>query len=325
MLSKSSDTAIYFFDPVITLARPEDDDTLLPRSTSVALKLEKPVDIVLSPAYYWVKRADLPVKSLRDAKRLAPALFADQLSDGSYTYRVEKDENGFIAFAYDESSILRMLQSHGIAPAQIRRTYFAQHFFNKNTMPIAIDSTYALSVRDGIVLRLPAALAGPTEPMRLPQQRAAVPSVALSSLSRYGDTKQFRLLAGLLAAVIVLYGIQWGMVAQQNRAIESATAALFESYHLKPTMMQNKAILSTLEQTYAEQTKLRSVLRTFSTLPLQEKEKLQRIDLKKGSLKATFSPMTPERSKELKALLNAKKIPYKAAQKMEQLIIEVVL
>ena len=48
--------------------------------------LEAPVNVILSPSMYWVKRVTLPVKYLYEVKSLIPSLFEENLPEGKYSY-----------------------------------------------------------------------------------------------------------------------------------------------------------------------------------------------------------------------------------------------
>ena len=63
---------------------------------------DEKVNIILSPALYWVKRQTLPVKYIRDAMKLLPSIFEESVPEGHYSYSAYKDGDTFVLFAYDD-------------------------------------------------------------------------------------------------------------------------------------------------------------------------------------------------------------------------------
>ncbi|MEA2091565.1 MAG: hypothetical protein U9O83_04260 [Campylobacterota bacterium] len=84
------------------------------------------VNIILSPSLYWVKKLSLPVKYLRDAKKLLPSLFEDTLPKGNYSYTAYKSGDEFLIFAYEDKYILETLSKEGISLSNVANVYFAQ-------------------------------------------------------------------------------------------------------------------------------------------------------------------------------------------------------
>jgi len=69
--------------------------------------------VLLSPALYWVRAFELPVKSEKEAKKLLPSLFEEFLPEGEFSYYGYFEEDRYIGFAYEEESIRSVLAQKG--------------------------------------------------------------------------------------------------------------------------------------------------------------------------------------------------------------------
>lgn len=86
------------------------------------------VDLILSPDFYWVRSFDVDIKTLSQAKSIAPTLFEDILdSNLEYSYKVIKLNNDkYLYFAYDNKEILENIKNSGLNINLINSVYFAQ-------------------------------------------------------------------------------------------------------------------------------------------------------------------------------------------------------
>ncbi len=274
-----------------------------------ALSAEHPAgacDVVLSPAYYWVKRQSLPVRYLRDVKKLLPSLFDDILPEGNYRYTAYREEDAYLLFAYSDTDIFDALAAGGIAPEQLRHVYFAQSECTEALAPTAtIDGTFCLARRDGIVVRVPHALA--EEPVALDLE--APRSKRRVALSRYGaiaDTREWTLLWSILLLGALLVGIEWYQVRQKRLETEQAVRTLIAERDLKPTMMQNETILQNMTERHLRQERLRESLALLLTLPLRRNETLLRYGVSQNRVQAVVRLSDPARVKSLTDLLRRK-------------------
>ncbi len=111
-------------------------------------------DILLSPQFYYIKREELPIKSIYKAKKLAPSILEDLLDeDRKYQFEVIKDDNGWFFIAYNPNEIKDYLEEEcNIKPHQINRIYFAQQLSKELAKaPLDMDETKALVVINKIV------------------------------------------------------------------------------------------------------------------------------------------------------------------------------
>jgi len=109
-------------------------------------------DLVLSPQFYIVKREKLPVKYTFQAKKLAPSIMEDLLSNNAigYNYIAKKDNNSWLFFAYRPVEIENFLKDCCKIPAnKIGKIYFADQLKNVlKRAPIGIDEHKAIVLVD---------------------------------------------------------------------------------------------------------------------------------------------------------------------------------
>ena len=75
-----------------------DNDSIL--VTDDASKKREKVNVILSPSLYWVKKLSLPVKYVREVKKLLPSIFEDTLPKGNYNYTAYKSGEDFFGFEH---------------------------------------------------------------------------------------------------------------------------------------------------------------------------------------------------------------------------------
>ena len=80
-------------------------------------KLSQKSDIILSPQFYWIKKIDIPIKSLKDAKKIAPNFF--KLDKEKFIFDAIKIENKFFALAFEKNLNLPKKFINSIRLAQI--------------------------------------------------------------------------------------------------------------------------------------------------------------------------------------------------------------
>jgi hypothetical protein len=123
------------------------------------LKGNEIFNIMLTPQFYTLKREELPVQYQYQAKRLAPSVMENLLSEGkTYEYYVFKEEDEWVFIAYNPEEISEFLQSKGIGVEQVSKLFFAQQaaemFFN----PVLLNDNEALVAEQGTVVMVPKVL-----------------------------------------------------------------------------------------------------------------------------------------------------------------------
>lgn len=264
---------------------------------------EEPLDIVLSPAFYWVKRVHLPVKRLGDVRKLLPSLFEEILPEGSYSYRAVEEGDDYLIFAYDDRKIIDALGRKNITAGQIRHLYFAQSECEQTDEPIRAGDEHVMLFKEGVLVRLPKRLAAEATPLRLKEQSSSADRVVLARYTNIADTRSVGWTVGLTGLLIVLFALEWLMVGSKNTQIEAKQQALFEQYDLKPTKLQNEAVLNRLETLYGKQAKIRDVAGSLLRTQLQGDERVTDLSIGQEKAVVLFEKIDQKRARQLEAEL----------------------
>ena len=279
-------------------------DTIFVDIHSPHVETEKMLDIILSPAYYWVKRQSLPVRYLREVKKLLPSLFEDTLPEGRYSYTAYREGEEYLLFAYNDRFILDRLQEKGIKASQIRNVYFAQSELDTMEVPLRIDDENLMIIHNGIVVKLPSQLATvQSRPFDVTYHKCSPHAVTLARYAHIADRRSMIRFGVLMAVLTLLVAVEWGIVAAKSKEVESKRFELFAQYDLKSTTMQNEAILKGLEADYRIQSALRDVTAKLLALRLERGEYMARLEVKGALLKVSFTLSKPERAKAIVAEL----------------------
>lgn len=115
-----------------------------------------PVNVMLTPQFYTLKREALPVKYVYQARRVAASLFEGLLEENAeYHYFVYKEEDEWVFIAYDLEKIQTFLASKGLAIEQVAKMFFAQQAAESFTFPVLFGGNKALVNLEGTVVIVP--------------------------------------------------------------------------------------------------------------------------------------------------------------------------
>ena len=136
-------------------------ELLLVHASMYNVKLTHPVNVMLTPQFYTLKKEALPVKYAYQAKKIAPSLFDGLLEEGEeYEYLVFKEqineEETWVFIAYDMEKITTFLESKGIDTDQVSKIFFAEQSLEYfRPASLALGEHEALSVIDDTVVVVP--------------------------------------------------------------------------------------------------------------------------------------------------------------------------
>ncbi len=259
-------------------------DPLLPCETQEGSAYE----VVLSPALYWVRRFDVPLTNLKEVKKVLGSLFEEILPEGNYSYDAYFDEEGLVAFAYDDAHILALLQEKGVAPGDVKSVAFAQSVLHEQELPAKLDDTRAIIRQDGVCVIVPLALVQDARPLQLHDEKFTH-SVALRTYSQLIDQSSFLKLTAVLAALVVLFCADWFVSYMTIREYERKSEALLAQKGVMPTLMQNNSLLKKYERIHAKQQHLREFFSSLFQLKLASKEYLQKLTVGKQKVQMEFA------------------------------------
>lgn len=277
--------------------------------------LEGPVNIILSPSMYWVKRVKLPVKYLYEVKSLIPSLFEEHLPEGKYSYSAYKDGDSFLIFAYNDKEVLDLIAKKGIASANINNIYLAQSELDTIDTAYKISENSIISVENGVVVKLPSALAPQAERLDISDHEFSKHSIHLTRLNQIADKKSQIVFATILGFLIVMFTTEWLITSSKVSVILEKQSEVFSNHNLPSTSFQNEAIYSKLNTLFERQSRIRDILNLALTIKLNPDEQIQELSLDKN--KVTIVIKTSSREQGAKSLAKLKQEFKQVSERFE--------
>lgn len=264
--------------------------TLFLDPNSKPIKVDGPLNIILSPSLYWVKKITLFVKRVGEVKKLLPSIFEDTLPEGKYNYSVCKGNTNseFLVFAYEDKKILDTLNKQNIAVSSIVNIHFAQSELSYLPEAIKINDNESIYVKDEIVVLVPNIWGGEEE-LNLNQVTLSKHKIVLQQFGHIVDEKNIYKIFAVLSIFVVLIFSELYITNQKANDILEQKNILFLKHSLKPTMLQNKTILKKYKTIHNKQMKIRDNLSSILTLSLKKDEKMIFLDIKNNNIFVNFS------------------------------------
>ena len=259
--------------------------------------------VLLTPAFYWFKAQELPVKRVSQAKEIAPSLFDGTIDEGNYSYMAIKREEGFWLFAYDDTLIANRLTQIGLKPSQIDSIYFAQSECFDIPEAIEVDERYALISTDGIVSLAPLAYVPHHVSFKsyfdnhsFSKDRVSVNFFQNSFI----DEKYIYTMMLVSILFIVLYLGEYLLIHQQLTKESLRSYTLTQKYALPETSFEIKGLKNSLKAKEKRQIELREDLKKLLALPLQKGEYITKIELKEKMAHLEVMLSEPKRAETIK-------------------------
>ena len=283
------------------------------------------IDVILSPSLYWVKKVTLPIKYVRDVKKLLPSLFEEILPDGSYSYSVYKEDDEFFIFAYEDKLILDTFLSAGISSSDVAGVYFAQSELGYIDGAVNINETQSIYVQDDMVVLVPCCWIEETGDLNLEDVILSKHKIALQHYAHIVDNSSLYKIAIVLVFLVVLLLSEITITSNNTADLLEQNDEIFASYKLKPTMMQNKSMLKKYKKIHTKQSKIREHISSILKFRLQGSERLSELDVKNSTLSAKYSGASTATLSRIKNVFKSKKIKHKLYMQDKILHLEVQL
>jgi hypothetical protein len=287
--------------------------------------VDEKVNVILSPSYYWVKKLTLPVKYVRDAKKLLPSIFEDVLPEGNYNYSVYKKGDFFFAFAYDDKVILDALEEKGVAFSNVANVFFAQSELGFIEGAIKVNETQSIYFKDDILVLLPCCWIEESGSLDLGAINPSNHSITLAQFGHIIDNKSLYKIGTILSMLIVLVLIELLITNNKINELTSLKDNLFSKAKLQSTMLQNQAALKKYNKIHTKQMQLREYFSTILSFKLQAGESLNQIGLKNKNLSVEFSSLSEATIQKITNRLTNKKIKFKTSKKENTWHLEMVI
>jgi hypothetical protein len=272
-----------------------------------------------------VKKIALPVKYLRDAKKLLPSLFEDILPEGNYSYTLNRYEDEFLIFAYEDKKLLELLNLKGINVSQVKNIYFAQNEFVNLKYPVKIDENSSLYFKDKILILVPNIWVDESVDLEISSITLSKHSITLKQFENSADEKVMYTLIALLILIISTISVEYYITTQKISKVLSLKEELFKKHSLKPTMFQNKSMLREYVSINKKQMLLRKYIKYALNINLKKSVYISLIDLRANTLIFEFHGVKKGREKSLKKVFDEKNVKYISSFKKNRWHMEIKL
>ena len=282
--------------------------------------------LILSPEFYWVKRENLPVKRVYEAKKLAPSIFDGFLPNGNYSYIVYKDKEAYILIAYDKEQILEDLSKIVEDIEDIEEVRFTQTEFEPKEDCVEVDNQSSLVWIDGVAVFVPRLCAD--------EGRNILDLLKEVKLSKYKvkisqkdliDAKSLVLYLLPFILLSLSFLIEYAIYKKSIFSLESKREDIIRRYHLPPTSIQLNSIKNSLLNTYKKQKKIRDFIDFASGIDTKKGEfiKSLAVDFKEAFISIKIS--SPVRKNFIKKYFGKKYKVKRESLKGDILNLEIVL
>jgi len=283
------------------------------------------VNIILSPSLYWVKKMLLPVKYVREVKKLLPSIFEDILPEGKYNYFAYKQEDEYIVFAYSDKLIMDTLAEKGIPISSVANIYFAQSEITGIEGALTINKNQSIYIKDDILVLLPCSWVEESADLDLADIQLSKRSIALEKFGHIVETKSLYKIGAILMMMIFIVAVEYFITAHKTATVEANKDDLFQVYNLKSTTFQNKALLKKYKAIHKKQTKIRDIFSKILSIKLQKDVKISFIGLKNKKFIVNFTGIKEGSENQLIKSLQSKKLVFKKSFTKKIMKIEVSL
>jgi hypothetical protein len=203
------------------------------------VEMKRPVNVMLTPQFYTLKKERLPIKFAYQAKKIAASLFEGMLQEGrSYDYFVFREGEQWVFIAYSLEEITGFFQSKGLPLESISKLFFTQQALTFFREPYPLSEKEVLAVVDDTVVVMPRSLIedealSPVSELPNPAKGVAIQSAYASVLSRkeaLGFAAIFILFAALFIAEGIRYGGETKAGAEELESLIAANPSLSSQY-----------------------------------------------------------------------------------------------
>lgn len=268
-------------------------DLLLVHSNMENTTVSEATNIMLTPQLYTLKKEELPIKYLYQAKRIAPSLF-DGLLDGSkeYDYFVYKEDEKWVYIAYSFEQIKDLLISKDIKPEKVSKIFFAQQAYASFSSAVYIGEKEALINLDDTVVVVPrVSLEKDAEVKAFDQSFAPKNGVGMQgiySADSFIERKQAVTLAIVFSIFAGMFFVEGLRNGGNSKNVQEEMDTLLEKYPTLQSQYTRESIFDKYKTIDKNERKKREVLKSFSRM-IFKGVTLTSLTLNEKAFKAEFS------------------------------------
>lgn len=290
--------------------------------TIVEFEKGEKLNIILSPSLYWVKKQALPVKSVREVKKLLVSIFEDSLPEGHYSYTAYKHGDQFLLFAYEDKKIISLLNAKGINLVDIGSIYFAQNEFSSLEGAVTLNATQSMYLKDELLVLAPSAWISESKELDLENIELSKQTIKLQQFGHIVDNSSLYKIGAILVILAIILLVEIFVASSKRDGVVELQDAVFSKYKLQSTMFQNESTKSKYNTIHKAQTKLREHIAAFLTMKLKVTQKITLIEYKNRVLYVTVSDISKGHERSVTSQLDSKGIKYKVSYNDDSMKVE---
>jgi len=272
------------------------------------------ISVILTPAYYSVKKDALPVKYRRQAVKLAPSLFDGLLDETqSYRYVVYPEGNGWTAIAFSEHEVIDALKKRGIELSAVRHICFAQQFAESiEKKPLLLNEKEGLMVVNGIVTLVPSAVISEeaSRDMSRLTMKGKCTVLRGESISSIPPRYAIR-----IAAVFLFFAVIWLVEGVRYRFAEKEISRRLETLYETYPSLRSRYTLESIARKYRsidqKERKKREIVEKMASAA-GKTAKLTAFEMKKELFRARFETDDDAKARMLRRRLSRAGFSVKA-------------
>lgn len=273
------------------------------------VETKHPINVMLTPQFYTLKKEFLPVKFAYQAKKVAASLFEGMLLEGrTYEYFVFREGEQWVFIAYSLEEITEFFQSKGLSPESISKLFFAQQAVSAFKDPYLLSDKEVLGVVDDTVVVMPrSAVADETLVTALelptPAKGIALQSAYASILS-FRESLGFAVIFVLFAVLFVAEGVRYG---GDTKAGTQELERLIEANPSLSSQYTRESIAKKYRKTDQAERKKRETVKTLIAL-LYKGVELKALHIDEKGFSAEYAVNDPNTAKRMES--QAKKAKF---------------
>jgi hypothetical protein len=234
-------------------------------------KINEKVDVILSPEFYWIKKIDIPIKSLKDAKKIAKTLFN---LEGDYIYDAFEIESKFFAVALPKNLKINIPEKY-INSIRIAQT----ELFNYEC--IKIDENHYIQKFEDLLFCFPTpkenciSLQQALKEIKLSNKKFNINRLEIDKSVIIGVVLIFLLIN--ISLILKTYSIK-----KEIENIQQKTEEFLNKNSLPNTSFQLNSILNNLKNSFQKQLEIKEKLNIISKTPLKKGEYFKELSFKQN-------------------------------------------
>jgi hypothetical protein len=228
-----------------------------------------PVDVILSPQFYWIKKIDIPIKNIFQAKRIAKNIFD---LEGDYIFDAFKIEDTYYAIAIDKNLNLKIDKKYikSLRIAQKELYDYDCISINDKFMIKKINDIFFCFLNDGSCINK---IDDVLKNIKLSNYSFSLDIINLDKFSFIIIIFSFISIIGYFVIGTFIYKKELNLI--ERKKIE------LSKYNLPLTMFQLNAIYENLKKIDNKQKKIKKALEIFSNTPLRKNEEYIKLSFNK--------------------------------------------